>query len=133
MPEYFAVSASQESDRFDILAAAVFVRHPGIGRAAVVEIEHRGDRIDAQPVDGVTIEPEQRVGGEEIAHLDAPVIVDQRAPVEMAALAGTRAAVERRAVKMREPMRVVGEMTRYPIEQKPEARFVDRRHQRNEN
>jgi len=32
------------------------------GRPTVIEIQHGGDRIDAQAIDAVTLEPEQRVG-----------------------------------------------------------------------
>ena len=90
-------------------------------RPAVVEIEHRGDRIDAQPVDAVAVEPEQRVGDQEVRHLDAAVVVDQRAPVEMAALHRIGVLVERGAVEVGEPVRIVGEMPRHPVEQHAEA------------
>ncbi len=85
--------------------------------AAVVEIDHRGDGIDAQPIDTVAIEPEQRVGGEEVRHFDAAVVVDQRAPVEMAALHRVGVLVQRGAVKVSEPVRIVGKMPRNPVEQ----------------
>ena len=111
------VGALEEFDGVDVLAAAVAVRNPAAGRPAVVEIEHRGDRIDAQPVDAVALQPEQRVRRQEVRHLDAAVVVDQRAPVEMAALHRVGVLVERGAVEMAEPVRIVGEMPRHPVEQ----------------
>ena len=67
--EHFGVEAAQELDRFEVFAAAMLVRNPAAGGPAVVEIEHRGDGIDAQAVDAVALEPEQRVGDQEIRRL----------------------------------------------------------------
>ena len=90
------------------------------GGPAVVEIEHRGDGIDAQAIDAVAVEPEQRVGDQEIDHFGAAVIVDQRAPVEVAALQRIGVLVERGAVEMAEPVRIVGKMPGHPVEQHAE-------------
>ena len=122
--EHLRVGAAQELDGVDVLAPAVAVRNPAAGGAAVVEIDHRGDRIDAQPIDAVALQPEQRVGDEEVRHLDAAVVVDQRAPVEMAALHRVGVLVERGAVEVSEPVRIVGEMPRHPVEQHAEALAV---------
>ena len=116
MPEQFDVEAAQEFDGFEVFPAAVPVRNPLAGGPAVVEVEHRGDGIDAQAVDAVAIEPEQRVGDQEIDHFGAAVIVDQRAPVEVAALQGIGVLVERGAVEIAEPMRIVGKMSGHPVE-----------------
>ena len=59
--EHFGIEAAQEVDGLEIFAAAILVRNPAAGGPAVVEIEHRGDRIDAQAVDAVALQPEQRV------------------------------------------------------------------------
>ena len=53
--EYLRVGSPQEFDGVDVLAPAVTIRDPAAGRAAVVEVEHRGHRIDAQPINGVTV------------------------------------------------------------------------------
>jgi hypothetical protein len=45
------IQLAQEIDRLEILAAAVAVRQPIAGIAAVIQIQHRGHRIDAQAVD----------------------------------------------------------------------------------
>ena len=76
------VEALEEIDRLEIFAAAdrIFGTHsPGLAR--VVEVEHRGHGIHAQAVDVIFVEPEERVGDEEIAHLVAAVVEDERAPV----------------------------------------------------
>nr|WP_291608518.1 hypothetical protein [Bradyrhizobium sp.] len=99
----------------------MLVRNPAARGPAVVEIQHGGDGIDAQAVDAVALQPEQRVGDQEIGHFRAAVIVDQRAPVEMPALLGIGMLVERGAVEMAEPVRIVGEMAGHPVEQHAKA------------
>ena len=64
-------------DRLDVLAAAVLVRHPLAGLARVVEVEHRRDRVDAQAVGVVALEPEERAREQEAAHLVAAVVEDR--------------------------------------------------------
>ena len=118
--EHLGIEAAQEIDGFEIFPAAIFVRDPAAGRPAVVEIQHGGDRIDAQAVDGIALQPEQRVRHQEIDHFGAAVIVDQRTPVEVTALQRVGVLVERGAVEMAETMRVVGEMPGHPVQQHAE-------------
>ena len=117
----FGIEAPQECDRLEILAPAEPVGNPAAGRPAVVEIKHRGDRIDAQSVDAVAVEPEQAVGEQEVGDLGASEIVDQRVPVEVPALLRVGMLVERGAVETAEPVRIVGKMARHPIEDHAEA------------
>ena len=63
------VGAAHEVDRLEVLAPAMSVRDPLAGRARIVEVEHRGDRIDAQRVDAVLLEPEERVRRQEVRDL----------------------------------------------------------------
>ena len=81
------VELLEEADGLQVLASAELVGQPIARLAAVVEIEHRGHGVDAQPVDVVLVEPEQGVGDEEVADLVAAVVEDQRAPVAMLAAA----------------------------------------------
>ena len=90
------VQLLEERDGLEVLAAAVRVRHPLARLARVVEVEHRGDGVDAQPVDVELLEPVQGVGDEEVAHLVAPEVEHERAPVGVLALAGVGVLVERR-------------------------------------
>ena len=119
--EHFGVEAAQEFDRFDILTTAIFVRNPASGRAAVIEIEHGGYGIDAQAIDAVALQPEQCVRHQEVGHFRASIIVDQCAPIEVAALQRVGVFVKRGAVEIAETMAVVGEVPRHPVEQQREA------------
>src|SRR5258708_935499 len=67
----------QELYRFKILSTAEEIGDPGTGRAAVVEIEHRSDRIYAQTINVVLLDPEERVGQQKIVNLVAAVVEDQ--------------------------------------------------------
>ena len=75
------------------------VRDPLAGLARVVEVEHRRDGVDAQPVGVVLAQPEERVREQEVAHLGAPEVEDERAPVGMRAAPRVRVLVERGAVE----------------------------------
>src|SRR4051812_17209371 len=62
------------------------------------------------------LEPVQRAGDQEALHLSPTEVVDQRVPVVMETLARILMFVERTAIEAHQPVRVVGEMRRHPIE-----------------
>ena len=115
------MSSLQERDGLEVLAAAELVRHPLARLARVVEVEHRGDGVDAQPVDVELLEPEERVREQEVAHLVAAEVEDERAPVGMRAAARVGVLVERRAVEARERPVVAREVRRHPVEDHADA------------
>src|SRR5262245_35935623 len=108
--EHLGVEAAQELDGVQVLAPAIAVWNPTTFRTAVVEIEHRGDGVDAQSIDRVAIEPEQAAVEQKIRHLDAAEVIDERVPVEVTALLGVDVLVERRSVEPGKPVRIVREM-----------------------
>jgi hypothetical protein len=114
--KYLDIATAQKSDRLKILPPAMLVRNPAALGTAVIEIEHRGDRIDAQAIGPVTIKPEEPVHKQEIRDLGATEIVDQGVPVEMAALHRMGVLIYGGAIKLRESMRVIGKMARHPVE-----------------
>ncbi len=118
------VELAQELDRVEVLAAAVPVRHPFTGLAAVVEVQHRRDRIHAQAVDVIPVDPVQRVRHEEVAHLVPAVIEDLGAPVRMLAEPRVGVLVEARAVEVRETVFIARKMRRHPVDDHAQARLV---------
>ncbi len=74
-----------------------------------------------RPSTPITVEPEQTAGEQEIRHFRAPVIVDQRAPIEVPSLQRIGVFVESGAVELRKPMRVVGKMSRHPVNEHGKA------------
>jgi hypothetical protein len=120
------VELLEERDRVEVLAAAELVGDPLALAARVVEVEHRGDRVDADPVDVVLAQPEQRVGDEEVAHLVAPEVEHQRAPVRVRAAARVGVLVERGAVEARERELVAREVRRHPVEDHADPVLVQR-------
>ena len=85
-----ALTSCRNADRLEVLAAAVHVGHPLALLARVVEVEHRRHGVDPQPVDVELLEPVQRVGDQEVAHLRVAEVEDQRAPVRLLADAAGR-------------------------------------------
>ncbi len=80
----------------------------------------------------IHLQPEQRIGDEEVLHLVAAVVEDQRAPVGMLALARVGVLVEMRAVEPGERVRVLREVAGHPIEDHADAvrvALVDELHQ----
>jgi hypothetical protein len=56
-----AVGAAQELNRFQVFAAAKLVRDPLPFFTAVVAVDHRRHRIDAQGINAKTLNPVQRI------------------------------------------------------------------------
>ncbi len=110
------VQLLQERDGVEILAAAEGVRHPLALLARVVEVEHRGDGVDAQSVRVELAHPVERVRKQEVAHLVAAEVEDERAPVGVRATPRVVVLVERRAVEVRERELVPREVRRHPVE-----------------
>ena len=126
------VQLAQEGDGLQVLAAAVDVRHPLAVLARVVEVEHRGDGVDAEAVGVVLAQPVERVREQEVAHLVAAEVEDQRAPVGMRAAARILVLVERRPVEARERELVAREVRGHPVEDDADPGLVERVHERPE-
>src|SRR5580692_3103478 len=70
------------------------------------------------------LEPEERVGDEEIAHFMATEVVDEGAPVLVLTLARVLVLEERRAVEARETVRVLRKVAGHPIEEHADPGLV---------
>ena len=114
------IELAEKVDRVEILTAAELIRHPLSLVPRVVEIQHRRHRIHPNAVHVVFLQPEQRVGEQEISHLVAPVVEDQRAPLAVFSLTRILVLEERRAVELGEPVRVFREMAGHPVENDPD-------------
>ena len=119
------VQVAQERDRTEILPPAECVGNPLAFLARIVEVEHRRDRVDAQPVDVILVEPEQRTGQQERAHLVTIVIEDRAVPFRMEALALVGVLVQVRAVEVGKAVAVRGEMRRHPVDDHADAALVE--------
>ncbi len=100
------------------------IRRPLAVLARVVEIDHGRDRIHAQPVDVILLDPEQRIGDQKITHLVAAVIEDLRAPLLMLATARIGVLVQRRAIEVGETVTVARKVRRHPIHEHADARLM---------
>ena len=116
------VHAFQESDGFEVFASAVLVGNPFTGLSAVVAVQHGGHRIHPQAVDAKALQPVQAIADQEIAHLGAAQVVDQRVPVVVKALARIGVFVEVRAVKIAQAVGIGRKVRRHPVEQHAQTR-----------
>ena len=118
------VELLEEVDRLEVLVAAEDVGDPFAGLARIVEVEHRGDGVDAEAVDVVALEPEQGVAEEEVADLGAAVVEDLRAPVAVLAEPRVLVLVEVGPVEVAQPVQVAREVGGDPVEDHAEAVLV---------
>ena len=114
----------QELDRLEVLVAAVLVGHPLARVARVVEVEHRGDAVDPEPIGVELLEPVERVREQEVADLAPAEVEDVRAPLGMPAAPWVGVLVERCAVEPHEGPLIGREVARDPVEDDADARLV---------
>ena len=114
----------QEPHGLEVLATAVLVGRPLALLAGVVEVEHRGDAVDAQAVGVELLEPVERVGVEEVAHLVAAEVEDVGAPLLVPAALRVGVLVERGAVEAGQGPLVGGEVAGHPVEDDADAGLV---------
>ena len=114
----------QEADRFQVLPAAVDIRRPAAVGARVVQVQHRGDGVDAQAVDVELLDPESGIGDQEVADLVAAEVENESAPVELLAAARVGVFVERGAVEAGQCPFVAREVRGDPVQEYPDARVV---------
>jgi hypothetical protein len=106
----------EQPDRLQVLASAVDVGDPLPVGAGVVQVEHRGDRVDAQAVGVELLEPVEGVGDEEVAHLAPAEVEDVGAPVGLVAATGVRVLIESEAVEAGQGEGIAREVPRDPVE-----------------
>ena len=118
------VHLSQEGDSLHVLVPAELVRRPLALLAGIVEIQHRGDGVDPQPVDVVAVEPEQGIGHQEVAHLGPAVVEDQGPPVGVPSTLRIGVLIEGGPVEATQREIVCREMRGDPVEDYPDPRPV---------
>ena len=126
------VETAQERHGGEVFAAAMFVGDPLALLASVVEVKHRGDAVDAQTIDMVLVEPEQRAGHQEGAYFVAAIVEDGAFPFGMEALTRIGMLEQVGAVEIGETMLVAGKVRRHPVEYHADARLVqvvDQKHE----
>ncbi len=126
------VERAQEVHGGQVFTAAMFIGNPFAFLATVVEVEHRGDSVYAQPVDVVLVEPEQGAGDQERAHFVAAIVEDGAFPLGMESLAWIGMLEQMGAVKVCQAVLVVGEVRWHPVENHADAglmQMVDQGHE----
>src|SRR3984893_1196899 len=115
------VELLDESNRFKVLASAVNVRKPAPLLARVVEVQHRGHRVNSQAVDMIFLQPKERVAVQIVSHLVSLVVEDQRSPILMLAFARVGVFIQMGAVKEGQPVAVLRKVSRHPIQKHADA------------
>ena len=122
----------QKSNGLEILIAAVHVRDPLPGFAAVVQIHHRCDVVDAQAVRVICRQPEHGTRDEETADLTPAVIEDQASAERMHALLRIQMLIETGPVERGKSLVSSREAARHPVKDDADARRMHGLHEREE-
>ena len=85
--EGLLIEAAQEVDGVEIFTSAKFIGNPLAFFTRIIQVQHGRDRIYAQAVDVVLIEPEHRTGKQKAADLGAAIVENVGLPVWMESLA----------------------------------------------
>ena len=105
----------QKSHRGFVNVASFLVGHILALIARIIQIEHRGNRIDANAVDVVNVKEKHRAGNQKTDHLGTAIVEDQRAPLGMMALHWIFMFIKTGPVKTGKAVRILGKMGRHPI------------------
>ena len=119
----------QELHGLQVFPAAVDVRCPAVLRPRVVQVEHRGDRVDPQPVDVELLQPVQRIGDQEVAHLGPAEVEHIGAPVQLLTAVRVGVLVERGAVEAAQRPGVLREVGGHPVHDHADAGLMQPVHQ----
>ena len=114
----------EKFDRFQVLIAAVNIRHPLTVVLAIVEVQHRSDCVHADAVCMVYIFPEQCIGDQEVRYFRTAIVVNQGTPVRMGTFARIEVLIQTGAVKCAQPKRIARKMCRYPVQNDTDALFM---------
>ena len=125
LPEDGLVEVAQELHGLQVLPPSIPIGYPLPLLAGVVQIEHRGHRVHAQPVHVVDVQPVEGAREQEGAHLVPSIVEDVALPVLVEALTGILVLVEVGSVEIRQGEAVRGEMGRDPVEDHAQASLVE--------
>ena len=111
------VKAFEELDCLEVPVAAVDIGHPAAVLLAVIQIQHRSDRIDSETVDMVPVHPVCSRRNQEGHDLTAAIVKDHRTPVRVFTLTGIGVFIAGCTVKPSETVRIPREMCGNPVHQ----------------
>ena len=115
---------AEKFDGFQVLVAAVLVGNPLAVFAAIVQIEHGGNRIDTQAVYMELLDPVERVGDQEVGNLVLFIVENFGAPVRMLAFSWVRVLKEGLPVEICKAVCIPREVCWNPVQNDADAFFV---------
>ena len=115
------VEMAEEFNCLEVLVLTVLVGNPLTVLSAVIQIEHGGDRIDAQTVDVILAQPVEGVGNQEVLDLVASEVKHLGSPVRMLALARVGVLIQRTAVEVCQTVGIAREVRRHPVQNDADA------------
>src|SRR5579875_4073229 len=111
------VELAQKIDRLQMLAPTILIRHPLTGWTHVIQVEHRGHRVNTQAINMILAQPKERTADQEIPDLAASIVKDLRSPLFMLTFARVGIFIEVRAIKIAQRVAIFRKVRRYPVQQ----------------
>ncbi len=127
--QHRGIELLEKRDRFKVFPPAVDIGHPLPVLAAIVEVEHGSDRIDAQTIHMVFLDPEHGVRDEETFDLVAPKIKDAGSPMCVLTLVHILIFIQGLSIELVQPMGVLREVRRDPVHDNTDPCLVQGIHQ----
>ncbi len=118
------IEPAQEFDGLEVFVTAELVRYPFAFLARVIEIQHRGDGVDAQRIDVKFVDPVQSAADQVVDDLASPEIEYQRTPVGVCAFTRVLMLIKRSAVELAQPVFVLRKVRRHPVDDDADAGLV---------
>ena len=122
------IHALQEGNSFQVFAPSVHIGNPFTGFAAVIAIQHGGHGIYPQPIHAKPLQPVQGIADQEVTHLGAAQVVNERIPVVVKPFTRVGVFVKMTAVKLGQAMRIGGEVGGHPIQKQAQTCCMATRH-----
>ena len=127
---HHGVEATQELHRVQVLPPPVAVHAPVALRPGVVEPDHGGHGVHPEAVHVELLQPEAGAPQEEVAHLGPAVVEDVGTPDGVLPDARVGVLVEGRPVEAAQPVPLLGEVRRHPVQEHPQVVGVAGVHKR---
>src|SRR5262249_38526984 len=98
------VELLQELNGVQILVTSVRIGYPLTLFATVVQIQHGRDRIYAQSVNVILLQPEQRAAAQKVAYFGAAIVENRAVPFRVISLAWIGVLIQMSTVEISQPV-----------------------------
>src|SRR5262245_13418040 len=126
------VELAEKLNGFYVFATAITIRNPLTRLPRVVAVEHGGNRIHADGIGVVLIQPEGRAAQQKTAHFVPAVVENVAVPVGMKPKPGIIVFIKMSAIEIGQSVLILRKVRWYPVEDdadSPLMQVIDQPHE----